>query len=333
MPRSLPQASELVNRNRPGHVKKLPNLIFFHSLTWGNIMTITATLAENVRAELEAKFPKSVDMYPLLGPDNLRSPHYGLWTDSGESVGSAFRAGYTPHTQDDVLALCESAVTSMPASHYVCSARWKDGHHVTIGPSDEYRRTVAGGKDAIFPRFHLQFLYNGSACVATLGLYRDACQNLMMLRSAGASFCRKIRHTSSLREKMPDLISDFRQLAGQWDDLVSAIDRLESRELVLSEYLSRVFPAPEIATPSAQTRASRRIESIIRRIHRERIAVGRPLGSLDRATAWEALNGVQGYVQHDKNRRGRPTASDRAMIALADPTVRIAADTAFSMAG
>ena len=38
-------------------------------------------------------------------------------------------------------------------------------------------------------------------------------------------------------------------------------------------------------------------------------------------SAWEAFNGVQGYVQHDMSRHGRPDTFTRAIVALDDQAV------------
>lgn len=54
--------------------------------------------------------------------------------------------------------------------------------------------------------------------------------------------------------------------------------------------------------------------------------------------AWALLNhihggrAVQGYVQHDKNRRGNPSAQDRILMALEDSDVHKAEQLAFAMA-
>ena len=63
---------------------------------------------------------------------------------------------------------------------------------------------------------------------------------------------------------------------------------------------------------------------------RERQQTGRPTGSPGIVTAWEAFNGVQGYVQHDAKRHGRPSEFTRAIVALRDPAVVRAHDLAMA---
>jgi hypothetical protein len=49
-------------------------------------------------------------------------------------------------------------------------------------------------------------------------------------------------------------------------------------------------------------------------------------------TGWEAFNAVQGYVQHDSIRRGRPTEMERIVRALHDGKVAQAERLALTMA-
>ncbi len=49
-----------------------------------------------------------MDKLPLKGPDNLKTPHYGLFrSDNGECLSYAPKSTYTPHTREDVIVLAE----------------------------------------------------------------------------------------------------------------------------------------------------------------------------------------------------------------------------------
>ena len=132
---------------------------------------------------VRAAFPFTVDKLPLSGPENLKTPHYGLFrSDNGASVGVACRKGYEPHTVDDVCALVEAAASAFDGD---AKARclFHDGHYVTVEPSAEYRRSIFGTADNIWPRLIIRAGYDGRAFRAQLGFYRDACRNLAMIRS------------------------------------------------------------------------------------------------------------------------------------------------------
>jgi len=142
---------------------------------------------------------------------------------------------------------------------------------------------------------------------------------------------RQIRHTHSLRPRLSELVCAFQRLASKWQGVVDAARRLEATEIDLKEFLQTVYPQVENASRRSQTIAYNRGHAIARRIHRERLETGRPQGTISTVTAWEAFNGVQGYVQHDATRKGRPSAISRAMSAMADPAVSRAMHHALSL--
>lgn len=288
-----------------------------------------------IRETLVEAFPFTVDKFPLSGPDGMQTPHYGLFrSDTSTNVGNAVGSGYTPHTLDDVATLTEAALAGFgsgnasPRMH----CHWRDGHHVTIAPSDEHRQAIYGTKDNIFPRFIVSAGYGGTAFSASLGLYRDCCRNLAMLEPAGEHVSTKIRHTHSLRPRIAELVATFQRLAGKWSGIVDTARRLDDVEIELADFVSEVFPLANDASRRSNTNARNRTNAIARRIYRERQATDRPLGNLVHTTAWEAFNGVQGYVQHDMRRRGRPTDIDRAITALDDVAVTRAMQHALALA-
>ena len=294
------------------------------------MMTATQSVSDVVRAA----FPFSVDKLPLFGPEGLRTPHYGLFrSDNGSSVGVACRKGYEPHTVDDVCALVEAASSAFDGD---AKARclFRDGHYVTVSPSDDYRRTIFG-TDTIWPRLIIRAGYDGRCFSANLGFYRDACRNLAMIRPEGNAVKANIRHTYQLRGKLDDLRRTFARLASGWNGVVETAQAMDARQVNLADFLRQVYPLVDDATVRTRRSAERRVEAIVARIVRERQATGRPrLVGTDGAylvSAWEAFNGVQGYVQHDHSRHGRPDDYTRAVIALDDPAVSRALELALAV--
>jgi len=95
-----------------------------------------------------------------------------------------------------------------------------------------------------------------------------------------------------------------------------------------------VYPLAEDAAGRTITTHERQVDRIVRRIIRERMQTGRPeldLRGPVQLSAWEAFNGVQGYVQHDAPRRGRPNDFGRMIAALDDSAVRRAMELALSL--
>ena len=165
--------------------------------------------------------------------------------------------------------------------------------------------------------------YDGESFRASLGYFRDACKNLAMMSMVSGTSV-SIRHTSGLRDRMDELIGTFNTLKNSWSNLTDVVQDMQSREVVLSDFLNELYPQPEQAEGRAVTVHRNRTEAIVRRVMRERLTTNRPtMGHDFRISAWEAYNAVQGYVQHDAQaRKGFTGEFDRIIRAANDQTVR-----------
>lgn len=281
---------------------------------------------------LDEVFTEDVQRFPLQGPEGMKTPHYGLFLGT-ECIGFACKKNYNPHTRDDIKTLLTAAIPAFPSAieDMHVSAYWTgDAHVVSLAPSREYRKAVFGS-DTIWPRLLIHAGYDGSSFKASLGFYRDACKNMAIVRSAGRSCYAAIRHSSHLRDKLDDLRQTFAQLAGAWNDVVETTQQMESRSVDLADFLSRVYPQQDDASKRQIETNKQRISKIIRRIQSERLQLRGTIGSLESATAWEAYNGVQGYVQHDSRRHGSPSAFARAIMAIDDSAVARAMELALAV--
>ena len=289
----------------------------------------SASASEQVRNA----FNFSIDKFPLQGPDGMRTPWYGLFrSDNGEVVGDGSVTNrYLPHQTDDVVALVEACESVFDKSSGV-STYFRDGHYVTVAPSKEYRRQIFGTNDNVFPRLIIRGGYDRSAFSVTLGVYRDVCDNLAIIRDVAETH-QAIRHTSGLREKMDELVGQFRVLKNGWSNLTDAIVRMQESSVSMVDFLNQVYPQPELgATDRAVAIHRNRTEAIFRRLRSERWKTQRP--SIDNTftvSAWEAFNAVQGYVQHDATRRRSHRGSfQRILMASKDPHVIKAEQLALS---
>lgn len=275
----------------------------------------SSVAAVSYREQIEAAFPHEVTMFRMHGPDGLVSPHYGLWYGM-DCVGNAVSRSYCPHTRDDVTALVEASehVFDCPVQ---LKAHFHEGHYVSIHPTADHRRAIFGTADNIFPRLVISAGYDGRSFRATMGYYRDACRNLAIMQQIGG-VSRAIKHTSGLRDRMGDLIREFRMLSRSWETVASTAERMQAQQVELASFLHAVYGDPREAEGRSRTIAVNRIQAIVRRVISERQATGRgSLGYSPVATvsAWEAFNAVQGFEQHDATRKGRPSAWDRMLIA------------------
>lgn len=292
--------------------------------------TMTADAIENIRET----FNFSIEKFPLSGPDGMKTPFYGLFrSDNCESVGKAVTSRYSCHQTDDVLAITEAAITALEDESIQVRTHFRDGHYVEYAPSNAERRAIYGTSDNIFPRFLLRAGYDGRAFSVSLGWYRDLCSNLHIPTSIGNAVNRTIRHTSGLRGKMDELINDFSMLGKGWQAVQDAVVRMESREVVMTDFLNELYGEPDTDSKRAVTVHKNRTEAIVRRLLGERMRSGRPdMGSDFKVSAWEAFNAVQGYVQHESSRKsGFNNEMDRLILANRDTTVQKAELLALSV--
>lgn len=290
-------------------------------------MSTVLTVSDRVRSA----FDFSVDKFPLSGPESMRTPFYGLFrSDNQEVVGRPVSRLYVAHQTDDVLALVDAASEAFQGVADV-ECYFRDGHYVSIQPSDEQRLAVFGTADNVYPRVMIRAGYDGKAFKASLGYYRDLCRNLSIIRRVNGTTV-SIRHSSGLREKMDDLVRTFETVKAGWSSLSDVIQHMESREVSMVDFLDAVYGKPQESNGRAVTIHKNRTEAIFRRLQRERFTSGRPsIGSDFVVSAWEAYNAVQGYVQHDASRRGRVSSFGRAVAASSDRAVDRAEELALSM--
>ena len=287
--------------------------------------------ASDVSSTVREAFNFSVDKFPLYGPESMPPDQYGLFRSATgfiKGVKSVSKR-YIPHETEDVCALVDAAGDAFDGEIEV-KTHWREGHYVSVAPTRAERKSIYGTADNIFPRIIIRAGYDGQAFTGTMGYYRDACNNLAMMRRVSGT-CVKIRHSSGLRAAMDDLIQTFSQLSAGWEHLVEVAAELESREVRMIEFLDQIYGRPSdeqlaLAQTGQRVRAvtshQNRTEAIWKRLNRERVRTGRPTMQGDTVSAWEAFNAIQGYVQHDAQAKsGFKGEFDRILRAANDTAV------------
>lgn len=294
---------------------------------------IATVTKESIEKAVENAYPFSVDKFRLSGPDNMITDLYGCFrSDNHDCIGGAVKKNYNPHCVEDIKALAVAAMEGFDGADLRCL--WNDGHILVIEPTKEYRRSIFGTTDNIFPRAFVEAKYGGlSSLNGSLGLYRDVCQNLMLARSAGRVVKMNIRHSNNLGNHLKELIDQFRNLLNNWNGVADEIVKMNSKEIDFVSFIREVYPLPEKPTETIQAKYDRRIREIIQRVQNERKSFGRIITDLSKATAWEAYNAVQGYEQHVRGRHNNPSYYDRALLALDSKEERKAYSLALEMAG
>ena len=297
----------------------------------------------DISASVRSAFDFTVDKFPLFGPDNMPTDQYGLFrSDTGYLKGvKSVSPRYVPHTTDDVCALVDAAGEAFDGE-IACNTHFRSGHYVSIAPTNADRRSIFKDRDTdnVWPRVMINAGYDGKAFTASLGYFRDACSNLAMMRMVSGTTV-SIRHTSGLRANMDELIATFETLKNSWSTLTDVIDRLESTEVRMTEFLDSIYGRPDQdqldrAARGEKVRAvtthQNRTEAIWKRLNKERNLTGRP-AMTNVVSAWEAYNAVQGYVQHDAQaKEGFKGDFDRILRASNSQEVRAAEKLALELA-
>lgn len=286
--------------------------------------------SSDVLSVVSDKFNFQVEKRPLAGPGGEKTDFFGLFrNDTNECVGEVVSDRYVPHTTDDVLALTEAAVQAFDGI-VDAQCHFNHGHFVCLQPTRDFRKSVFGTADNVFPRIIINASFDGESYKTTLGFFRDACRNLARLKTVSAA-SQSIRHLKSLRPKMSDLIDTFSTLKESWASVTAVIEHMQNSQVRLSHFLQQVYGEPG-EEKRAQTIHKNRTEEIVQRVLRERLTTGR--GNVDEqfnVSVWEAYNAVQGYVQHGATRHGSPSDIARAMLAMNDKYVLRAESVAMDL--
>lgn len=286
-------------------------------------MTTLISAADVVRST----FNFTVDKLRLSGPDGFTTPYFGLFKSDTNECLNAVSDRYLPHTTDDVVVLTEAAEAVFDNEISV-KCHWRNGHNVIIEPTREHRKAVYGTADNIFPRLIISAGYDDRPFRASLGMFRDACLNLMMMRQIEGTSV-SIKHTKSLRPRMNELIDVFSTLKEGWKSVTDVVAELENRQVSLVNFLDAVYPLAADAEKRSVTIHKKRTEEIVRRVMAECWKTGRVFGDDFKISGWMALNAINGYVQHCQ--RPKLSKMDQVLMSLEDKAVDRAETLALSM--
>jgi hypothetical protein len=286
---------------------------------------IHATTEAKISEVITATIPV-IEKHRLRPPqkfDGASIPHFGFFReDNGQCLSFASREGYELTTHDDYIALASAAVDSMGDDGTV-KAIWTQSKSraqatIIVEPKRESRLAGydIGGGDYIWPRLIIEAPF-GSTFNVQGGFYRDACRNLSIPKLAGASFNQSIRHTSSLRSRMDELIEVCKR-ANSFSDMIASMTKLNEIEIGVVDFLAQLYPMPENASENTATRAKNRATAIYSRLHKEALKLGTKNGDNGKASLWAMVQAVTGYIQWDKTRKNSASETDRAVMALHD---------------
>lgn len=263
----------------------------------------TVSSASEVSALCQENYNFEVQRLPLNGPDNMRTPHYGLFrSDSGECIGNAVSAKYVPHQTAHVSAIVEAARQIFDGELSV-DFYWNEGHFMVIQPTRRSIHEVYMG-DKIIPRVTVSAGYDGKGFKASAGFFRFVCTNLARLQTVHNT-SRTIRHTLSFQDRFDSLLNDFSILESSWSDTLATVARMNANRIKVSEFMVSLFGDVSKESGRARTVAENKIEKILGRLVAESAKLGIAIDPSGAGTAsgWMLWNAVQGFLQHDATRK------------------------------
>jgi hypothetical protein len=289
----------------------------------------TTAVQSKIRDRILDAFPHEVIKVPLQGPDNQPSPHYGLCFDSLDApqphfMSATVKKHYIPHTREDVAVACETiaAGLELDADQLEVSAFFKKakGHRVSVQPTAKYRRSVAGS-DTVWPAFILNANYGG-ALQANVGMKRDVCSNLQMMRKVTGTTV-NLRHQGNFRTNFDETMRQWQDLAAKFDNIVEAAKHLQETRFSASDFYSQLYPEPTPAEGKAKhTRYEKKIDAMLERLAQERLDLNTHRSrSTTQTNLWELVNSVTGFVQHEKRNKAtghRLSKSEQAWMGVED---------------
>lgn len=266
----------------------------------------TLSSASEISSFLASQYNFDVLRLPLHGPDNMPTPHCGLFrsdlSGSDACIGNAVSPKYVPHQTRHVAGVVEAARQIFDGELSI-DCYWNEGHFLVIQPTRRSVLEIAKG-DKVIPRLTIHAGYDGKGFKASAGFFRFVCTNLARLQSvAGTS--RTIRHTLSFEDKFDNLLRDFSVLDASWQTTVEKINRMNANRIKVADFMFSLFGDVQSKDGRAKTVAINTIEKILGRLVRESEKLGIVIdasGAGD-ASGWMLWNAVQGYLQHDSTRK------------------------------
>lgn len=241
-------------------------------------------------------------------PDFLGSKTgvYGCFRDdTGEPLGGIVKENYVLPTRDQLVQVSMAACQAFDGMDVdVQASMYKASYQCTIKPTADFRREVFQG-DTVCPLFQVSLNFAGTGTDNIhMGMFRDACDNLMMMRTL-SSWTKKIRHSSSHNRLFEKAVTDCNSLAGDFDNFVERAQQLQQTEVNMQEMVESIF-ADRIKDNKASKQLKSALREIFERYNDEAEASDIQKIGVDGnwvANGWLAYNALQGYYQHDSPRR------------------------------
>lgn len=265
--------------------------------------------------------------------------------DTWGKVGGTVTKNWQAPTRSQLVQLAMAATQAFDGSEVEVQATiFQNGYSCTVKPTAEYRQEVIKGDD-LWPMLTARMNFGGTGTDnISLGMCRDMCRNMAMIQSV-ESYNRRLRHSRDHGVFMQQAIEDCSELAGGFDSMVEKLREIAARKIDFNQLIGGIFEqrianaqksgrVDEAGNPKLPNQTIRALEAIQTRYNNEAKILGLDtIGATNtEMNAWVAYNAVQGYYQHDANRRAAGNDYEQALVAAGKQEVQIAENMVLELA-
>jgi phage/plasmid-like protein (TIGR03299 family) len=222
---------------------------------------------------------------------------YGIFRNDSNVLLSTCGDRYTPIQNKDAFTFVNALVESDIGCHFVSAGAIGKGETIWCIASIPAEISIKGTDDKMIP--YLLFIEHRDkqASVVKYSYNRPVCQNTLNLSMFDGNKIFHLRHTSGVVDKMKRAKEVLSAVKGQCKSLEEKMNFLAQKKVnveTIGTVLKRLFP--EIETSTASQNKARDI--LLRYENND----GNVFPS-ERGTAFNLLNAITGYVDHDRSVR------------------------------
>lgn len=244
-----------------------------------------------------ARLDWSISREQLKDQRNNLIDAYGIFRNDSHILLSTCGNRYTPIQNKDAFTFVNALVESDIGCHFVSAGAIGKGETIWCTATIPAEISIKGTDDKMIP--YLLFIENRDkqSALVKYSYNRPVCQNTLNLSMFDGNKVFNLRHTSGVVDKLKKAQEILSTVKGQCKKIEEKMNILASKKVnveTVGTVLKRLFPEIETSTTS-QNKA----RDILTRFEKND---GNVFPS-ERGTAFNLLNAITGYVDHDRSVR------------------------------
>ena len=222
---------------------------------------------------------------------------FGIFRNDNQSFLHVVGDRYTPIQNKDAFTFVDALVEAEKGCHYVSAGALGKGETIWCTATIPAEISIKGTDDKMIPFLLFIEHRDGKAAVVKYSYTRPVCNNTLNVSMFDGNKIFRLRHTAGIVDKMKTAKEVLSSVKGQCKKLEEKMNFLATKKVTVENMqtvLKRLFPEIETSTQS-QNKA----RDILTRYENND---GNVFPS-ERGTAFNLLNAITGYVDHDRSVR------------------------------